>query len=783
MQGWRTRSFFFAIAGVGYVLFAAIQSRSGAGPGWIALGVLPLLLAVAWIRTEPPTRGIDPIDPAIRGAARVAAAGSALLVAAWCGQTGAAGAAAFASLGTALVAIASLISLARIAPSPGLLPAPATARRLDAASLASLFWGIAVALPLGRALVPARTTQLDPLAIDYATTAAAVGTAGLIIAAAARVRAKRRLELGVADRAAAAFALSVVCLALAVPTALLRVAPPDRIAMIAVHLSAWSVLFSCLSHEPTSVAKTMRTTLAIVLLGAPIGLAAIALAHRSPQAAGLVILGVGATSVIVGLAAPRLARPLGPAGSKWLDAIHRANEAALHPDPDIALQEALLTVRTILPGDSASPALFRISPPEVVTIDRAGYLHTHPAEAPPLLIEVAEGEPERTVRVEVLRAVEVRRPDIRPLVAWIDARGLLALTLVGDNDGPVGLLGIPRGKRKVPMTLEEVRALRVLADRVGAVLGVSSALARSRAREQEWKRLSDRRGDELDRLKHRLETEGGRIRATVERLAAPALASAYSPAASMAVAQVKRTGQMGMPLALLAPSGCDPVPWAALAHLESARRERPFIIVYGTDQAEQPLDRWRHPRSSPLVLADGGSLLVVDVQVLPKDVQEFLAASLQSRVSPSGAASPLDVWLAVSAPATVDTMVAAGRMSSVLADWLGDRSLALPPLSARSEDLRSLVLDQLAKGGSRLHGSPLGIEDRALARLMDYGWPGNDVELADVILRATQVAQSQRVRVDDLDAIGFCPEGDVDEVAQAARDRQELPSRRRGRRG
>ncbi len=782
MQAWRTRSFFLALAGLGYVLFASIQSRGGAGPGWIALVVLPVALALVWIRTEAPTRGIDPIEPPVRGAARVAAAGSALVIAGWSGLTGSPGLVAAANLGTAMASAGALVALARIASGAGVLQPPPATRRLDAFALNALFWGIAIGLPLARVLFPSRTTLLDPLAIDYATTAASVGAAGLLVAAAARVRAMRRLELGVADRAAAALALSAVCAALAVPSALLRVAPPDRIAIVAVHVSAWAVLLACISKEPTSVARTMRTSLAVVLLSAPVGLAAIAWTHRSPQSAGLLIVGVGVASVLIGLAAPMLARPLGPARSKWLDAIERANEAALHPDPDIALQEAMSTVRTVLPGDSASPALFRVSPPELVTTDRAGYLHTQAAEAPELLYEVADGEPERTVRVEVLRAVEVRRPEIRPLVGWIDARGLLALTLVRDEDGPVGLLGIPRGKRRSPMNLEEVRALRVLADRVGAVLGVSSALARSRARELECKRVADRRGDEIDRLKHRIEVEGGRQRASVERLAGPVVSAAYSPAASMALAQARRTGSMGLPLALLTPPGSDPIPWAAVAHLESARKEKPFVIVHATDSLEQALDRWRDARQSPLVLADGGSLLIVDAQVLPREVQEYVAASLAERVSPSGSANPLDVWLAVSVPSTVDALVAAGRMSSVLGDWLGDRALAIPPLASRAEDIRALVLDQLARVGARLRGEALGVDDGALGRLMDYDWPGNDVELADVILRAAQVAQTHRITASDLDAIGFRSASGNTGVAAPEEQWQSKVGRRRGRR-
>jgi DNA-binding NtrC family response regulator len=339
----------------------------------------------------------------------------------------------------------------------------------------------------------------------------------------------------------------------------------------------------------------------------------------------------------------------------------------------------------------------------------------------------------------------------------MDARGLLSVTLVRDEDGPVGILGIPRGRRRTPMNLEEVRAVRLLADRIGAVLGVSSALARSRAREMQLHRTADRCADEIDRLAHQLAIEGGRMREVAERLAQPLHAKVYSPAGTMALEQVRRTGAVGAPVTLLSPPGVDPVPWAAVAHLASARAQRPFVVVYATDASEQNLDRWRDPEVSPLHLANGGTLLVVDLPALDRAVQDFIAACLAERASPDLSAAVLDVVLSVSVPSTVDALVAAARLSTALADWLGDRALVIPPLSARAEDLRAIVLDKLARTGVRLRGDPFGIDDHALAQLMQHTWPGNDVELSDVLLRAALVADGPRITREQLDAIGFWP--------------------------
>lgn len=755
VRGWQSRSYYAALVGVGYTLFAALQSTDGTGASWVALVVLPVLLALVWTKSAKPVRGIDPIDPAVRSAARMSATGAAMVAAAWTGTAGTATLGASASVGAAMASIGALFSLARVAAGPGLLQPPRATRRLDAAGLSLLLWTIAVVLPASRALFPEATTMLDPVAIDMATLAASAGSLGLLIMASARLRALRRLELGVADRAAAALVLSVVTLAVAVPASVLRVGPPDRVMMAAVVLASGCVQFSCISKEPTKVAQAMRTVVAIALLGAPVGLAGVALSLRSPQSTGLLMLAVGAGSVVVGLVAPRLARPLGPSRSQWLQAIEKANEAALHPDPDVALRDALVNVRSLLPPQSASPAIFQVSPEIMLTVDRAGYVQTREAQAPESLFSIAEAEPEATARADVLRVLQVRRPDLRPLVQWIDARGLLSVTLMRDEDGPVGLLAIPRAKRRAPMSLEEVRALRVLADRIGAVLGVSSALARSRTREMELHALVERQADEIERLRFSHDGHQAHVRASAERMAQPLARKVYSPASTMALHQAQNVGQTDTPITLLTPPGVDPVPWAAMAHLHSTRANAPLVVVWGIDPVEHDLSHWREAATSPLCYANTGTLMVVDVQALPEDVQTFIASSLSQRVCPGKSASTLDLRLAVSVCSTVDALVASERLTPPLADWLGDSAIAIPPLATRSEDLRAIVLDHLTKIGARLKHHPVGIDDAALQYLLEHTWPGNDIELADIVLRSALVAKGPRITVQDLAQIGF----------------------------
>ena len=133
-----------------------------------------------------------------------------------------------------------------------------------------------------------------------------------------------------------------------------------------------------------------------------------------------------------------------------------------------------------------------------------------------------------------------------------------------------------------------------------------------------------------------------------------------------------------------------------------------------------------------------------------------MPAGVQSYI---GAALPDDVGLIVSMPATVDAMQASAQISERLADRLGNRTVALPPLASRGEDLRALALVHLARIGVRLRNRPLGLAPRALAALLDHTWPGNDAELYATLLCAALVEETDVIDVDDLRRGGLGGEG------------------------
>ncbi|WP_437993732.1 hypothetical protein [Sorangium sp. So ce145] len=803
----RRRSFWIAAAAVAYTAFAALRASGGHGPAWLALLGLPALLALGLRWVERPPRGEDRIEPAARRAAAVCLTGAAMLAASRSGPAGLA-LIALGNLGAAAAAMAALVGLARIAGLGGLLEPPPSTRRLDAAAFASLFWTVAVALPAVSAVAPERAADLDPLLVHYATSAASLGSLTVTLVAIARVRIARRLELGVADRVEAALLLTATALAVGLAAAFVGVAPPESILPVTSAVAAVCVAFCTVAADAAQVSRALRGTLAVATLATPPALLAVYAVHQAPRgdlglrgapqsSVGVAVFGACALCALAGLAAPVLARRFAPEGARWLGAFDAATRAAMNPEPEAALEAALSALREASDAGvagQAPPALYLLSPPEQVTVDRAGYKHTEPAEVPARLIELAQLEPERVLRVEAAEAVEVRRPEVRPLLAWLAERDVGVVALVNDAEGPIGALAIPRARRASPMTLEEVSGLRAVADRLGAVIAVSAMLSGSRGREVAARREAEERAREVSRLERAVAQGAGRFRAIAALLARPARAAAYSPAARAALEQLERLGVAGGPVTLLTAPGIDAVAWGAVVHLTSPRAGGPLAIVdgaapvpegfaqargaapargeaaaiEGSAGAPSALALWRDPDSSPIEAARGGTLLVLDAQALPSEVQSYL-----------GAALPDDVGLVVAVPQTVDALAATGQLSERLADRLGDRAVALPSLSSRAEDLRALALDHLARIGVRLRGRPFGLDLRALQAVLDHPWPGNDAEMGAVLLRAALVAKGDVIGEKDLAAIGFAPPPEPASGADSARGEARRARRRR----
>jgi hypothetical protein len=248
----------------------------------------------------------------------------------------------------------------------------------------------------------------------------------------------------------------------------------------------------------------------------------------------------------------------------------------------------------------------------VTRVDAAAYAHVMDGALPAGLVATAAAEPEAILRHEVLDAFQVRRPELRPFVRWMDDHAAMLVAVVTRAGEAEGLVVLPRGRRAEALSLEEARAIKQLADALAALCHARAALARSLDRERRATIRAESAEESLSLANDEIERRGGIHVLAAERLARPATVGIYSAPARFAWDAIEDAVRAGRTLFVHAPSGVDAIPYIARAHLGGPRRGEPLVVVDGTSSREHDPARWLDPLTSPLALADRGLLLLVD---------------------------------------------------------------------------------------------------------------------------------------------------------------------------
>ena len=152
---------------------------------------------------------------------------------------------------------------------------------------------------------------------------------------------------------------------------------------------------------------------------------------------------------------------------------------------------------------------------------------------------------------------------------------------------------------------------------------------------------------------------------------------------------------------------------AHIIHQLSKRRRAPFVAVNAAD-----------PFAGDFPRADGGTLLIQDVERTPADVQLQLLGLMDTTTT---ARKP--VRLMSSSTADLFGLMEAGSFRDDLYYRLNVIALNIPPLRERPEDLPMMFRLYVS-----LHAGTEAPELSTAAerRLMEYSWPGNIAELTNV---------------------------------------------------
>ena len=657
----------------------------------------------------------------------------------------------FGGIGAFSSALAAWSALGQVVATPGLGNRKARSPWWTA-GLLLLGWGLSL---VSSGAVMARPTSWIARMPGELATFASVLSLGALLMTVYVVARVRWLELDVVVRSTAAYAALTTAAVVAVGLTLAGIDGPARLGRVAVGVSSWAVVRVSLHANGVRVARVTRRLVVLGLVGSVLVLMGTLGTAGQPWEAVWATLVTGVLALALGAASPLLEAPLRQERGEWLDAFARARGALDRAEPDEAIRLVLETLQE--PTGSSATELWTLAPLEVRTVDAAGYLHVRvAAEGPGVtfdVVRVASEQPEATLRSEVLDALVVRRPDVRPLARWMADRKAFAAVVVTRAGQAEGLLVLPRGRRTEPLALEEASALKELADHLAAVCHARGAYEAGLERERVLRGHLGKVEDQVERLQHELATHFGRSGNAAWWLAGSARV-AYSASSHFALGALERRMAAGAPVALVAPVGVDPVAVLARAHMECARRNEPFVVVDGTASRQHDLARWQRQESSPLGFADQGTLVLLDGAALPLDVQRLIAGALAERRPPWEQPAPLDVLLVLTGSTVPEALVVQGRLDAGLAARLREAEpVVLPRLRERPEDLHALFTERLAREGLRARGRPVGIDPHAFARFVEYPFEGEEPELEMLVQRLVVCASSDTIGVADVEHV------------------------------
>ncbi|MFO0664606.1 MAG: hypothetical protein U0174_11685 [Polyangiaceae bacterium] len=503
--------------------------------------------------------------------------------------------------------------------------------------------------------------------------------------------------------------------------------------------------------QPLRIARTSRRLLVCGVLGGPVLVLGVAFASDPSGIARVGVFACLSVLFVLGVALEGLARLLLPLRGAWLATIERATEGTLLSSAEESLRLSLSELGKGAATFEAEAFLCVTDPKVAYRVDRAGYLQSREFVLPEGLEALVREQPFGTLRVEILEYLEVRRPELRNTLAWMRARTVYSASVVLVDGQVEAMLLVTAGRRTEALCLDELHALRTLSDRLGGCLSARAALERSLRRERESMDRADAAADAMLKVEHLALLVDARNRQATTRLAQPATVGMYSAAAQLAFAALSQRVAQGAPVVVEAAPGTQPIAYLARAYLQSPWADSPFVVVDGTASRDHDIHRWTDPKASPLALADGGMLVLGDGAALPTEVQDLIARAHAERRVPWERALPIEFKLALTTAENVQT--ARDRMTSMLEARLSDAfgaSIRIPRLRERTEDLRSIVIDRLAREGLRARGTPIGIDDAAYAELVEYPFDGDEAELASIVHRLVQRVSGDVIRVEDI---------------------------------
>ena len=273
-----------------------------------------------------------------------------------------------------------------------------------------------------------------------------------------------------------------------------------------------------------------------------------------------------------------------------------------------------------------------------------------------------------------------------------------------------------------------------------------------------FQRIADRRSlnHQIHSLKMRLERAEGRP-----------LMIGQHPRMQRVKALIEKVAPTPSTVLIVGETGTGKELAARAVHQQSTRSEHPFVPINCGALPENLIESelFGHRkgaftgadehRKGLFEVANGGTLFLDEVAELPRSTQSTLLRVLESgeikRVGESKSLT-VDVRVICATHRNLQEMVSNDEFREDLMYRINTFEVLLPPLRERAEDIPELAMHLLQRFRNSLQ-TPRSInksfDKDAIEKLMQYGWPGNIRELANVIEYASIINEQLPISSSD----------------------------------
>lgn len=315
-----------------------------------------------------------------------------------------------------------------------------------------------------------------------------------------------------------------------------------------------------------------------------------------------------------------------------------------------------------------------------------------------------------------------------------------------DGNIPIGVLGVHRLRMRPRSFDADLVFLRIIATFIAQIIKINTLI------------------DERTQL---LRQENEELKGALETQKADHGILGESPAVRDALRQVIRVAETPVTVLLTGESGTGKERFSQILHLNSPRKDRPFLAINCAAIPEQLLESelFGHERGAftgaasqkqgKIELANGGTLFLDEIGDLNLELQSKLLRVLESQsIQRVGGVKdiPVDVRIVTATHKNLQDAVNQGKFRLDLFYRLNVFPVHLPPLRDRAGDVRILARHFLLNANREYQRNTV-FAVGVMERLESYNWPGNIRQLENVIKRAVLISLDGNITRGDIEVI------------------------------